>query len=113
MSKSGEPGEDDADATKLIGQPPMTPMASWTTAEPTGPVSVEPLGTVGRYELLKKIGTGGMGEVFLAQAAGPAGFQKKVVVKRVRAALAESERAVQMFLREARLAARLAHSNCV
>ena len=37
----------------------------------------------GRYLLESKLATGGMGEVFLARMMGPAGFEKKVVIKRV------------------------------
>src|SRR5438309_1486402 len=39
------------------------------------------LQTFGRYQLIKRIAVGGMGEVFLARQKGPVGFQKMVVVK--------------------------------
>jgi serine/threonine-protein kinase len=35
---------------------------------------------LGTYTLLKKLASGGMAEVFLAKVAGPAGFEKLVVV---------------------------------
>jgi serine/threonine-protein kinase len=54
-----------------------------------------------------------MGVVYLALAQGPAGFEKLKVVKRLRSDLASDPRAVQMFLAEARLAARLRHPNVV
>ena len=38
---------------------------------------------VGKYTLLKKIATGGMAEIYLARQAGPAGFEKLVVLKRI------------------------------
>ena len=65
---------------------------------------------MGRYTPLARLGHGGMADVFLAVARGPMGFNKLTVVKRLR----NSEEAhVQMFLDEARLAARLNHPNIV
>ncbi|WP_407653839.1 protein kinase domain-containing protein [Archangium lipolyticum] len=54
-----------------------------------------------------------MAEVFLAKAAGPMGFEKTLVLKRILPELAEEPAFVQMFLSEARLAARLTHPNIV
>ncbi len=68
---------------------------------------------LGRYKLLGLLGKGGMAEVFLATQDGPAGFQKTCVVKRIRRSLAEEPKFVDMFLREARVAARLNHPNLV
>ncbi len=34
------------------------------------------LGHIGRYELLARLGAGGMGEVFLARIQGTAGFAR-------------------------------------
>src|SRR5579863_7116037 len=52
-----------------------------------------------------------MGEVFLAQMQGMAGFEKPVVIKRLLPQLASDRAFVDMFLDEARLAARLHHPN--
>jgi len=68
---------------------------------------------LGKYQLVKCIARGGMAEIFLARVQGPAGFEKGVVVKRVLPHLSESSEFVQMFLDEARLAARLSHPNIV
>jgi serine/threonine-protein kinase len=76
---------------------------------PPPPVQTE----IGRYRLLRKLATGGMAEVYLAQAAGPAGFQKTLVLKRILPRLAEDSSFVEMFLNEARLAALLNHPNIV
>ena len=67
----------------------------------------------GRYQLVRKLATGGMAEVFLARADGPMGFQKKCVVKRILPHFTDDPSFVQMFLAEARLAAELNHPNLV
>jgi len=54
-----------------------------------------------------------MAEVFLAKAAGPMGFEKTLVLKRILPHLAEDPAFVEMFLGEARLAAQLEHPNIV
>ena len=69
--------------------------------------------TFGRYELIKKIATGGMAEIFLARQAGIEGFEKLLVLKRILPHLAENEEFVEMFLHEARVAVRLNHPNVV
>jgi serine/threonine protein kinase len=69
--------------------------------------------SVGKYQLLAILGRGGMADVFLALSRGPMGFNKLVVVKRLRAALADDTQFRNMFLDEARLAARLNHPNVV
>ncbi len=66
--------------------------------------------TTNRYELLAKLATGGMAEIFLARA-NLAGVQRYVVLKRVLQHRAENTHFVQMFLDEARLSAQLQHAN--
>jgi serine/threonine protein kinase len=66
---------------------------------------------MGKYVPLARLGDGGMADVFLAVARGPAGFNKLAVIKRLRNA--EDLSHVQMFLDEARLSARLNHPNIV
>ena len=68
---------------------------------------------IGRYQLIHKLATGGMAEVFLAKAAGPMGFEKLCVLKRILPHLASEPTFVDMFLSEARLAAQLNHPNIV
>ncbi len=78
--------------------------------------AAESEGTVyplGRYLVLAELGRGGMAEVYLALSRGPNGFNKLVVLKLLRAHLAEDDTFLQMFLAEARLAARLNHANIV
>lgn len=67
----------------------------------------------GDYEILDSLGVGGMGEVLLARKTGPSGFEKKVVLKRILPQYAADAPRLEMFLSEARLAARLNHPNIV
>jgi hypothetical protein len=68
---------------------------------------------VGRYRLIAELAHGGMGDVYLGVAQGPAGFSKLMVIKMLRPALSDDEQFLTMFLEEARLAARLNHPNVV
>ena len=70
-------------------------------------------GALGKYQLIAELGHGGMAEVFLALAAGPANFNKLAVIKQIRPQFAEDAEFLTMFLDEARLAARLNHPNVV
>ena len=65
----------------------------------------------GKYQLIKKLATGGMAEVWLARQTGIEGFSKNVVVKRILPHLAEDAEFVDMFGNEARIAARFNHPN--
>ena len=71
------------------------------------------LETYGRYQLVKKLATGGMAQIYLARQLGPEGFEKLLVVKRILPHLAENDEFITMFLDEARIAARLNHPNVV
>jgi len=68
---------------------------------------------LGPYELLRRIATGGMAEVYVARRAGPHGFQKTLAVKRILPQFARDADFVAMFVDEARVCARLAHPNIV
>src|SRR3954463_4720159 len=68
---------------------------------------------IGKYKLVRLIASGGMAEVYLARQAGAAGFEKMVCLKRILPHLARDKQFVEMFLNEARLAARLDHPNIV
>jgi len=67
----------------------------------------------GKFRDIVELGKGGMGDVFLTVASGPNGFNKLLVVKRLRETLASDPDFLLMFLNEARLAARLNHPNIV
>src|SRR4051812_35540207 len=68
---------------------------------------------LGRYTVIKRLASGGMAQVFLAQIDGAMGFTKAVVIKRIHAHLAEDPTLVEMFRAEAVLASRLDHPNLV
>ncbi|HEU4613822.1 MAG TPA: hypothetical protein VFS15_17135, partial [Kofleriaceae bacterium] len=53
---------------------------------------------LGRYELLARLATGGMGEIFLARLSGAEGFEKLYVIKRILAHLADDARFRQMLV---------------
>jgi serine/threonine-protein kinase len=76
-------------------------------------VTIEAGTPIGKYVVKRKLAEGGMAEIYLATAMGPEGFEKEVVIKRVRTFLADDEGFVQMFIAEARLASRLNHANVV
>jgi serine/threonine protein kinase len=65
---------------------------------------------LGRYTLTKKLGSGGMAEVFLARNETG---DRDVVVKVLFPHLADNEHFVMMFRREAEFASRVAHPNIV
>jgi serine/threonine protein kinase len=69
--------------------------------------------TLGPYEIVRRLGGGGMGETFLAVKRGPGGFEQRVCLKRVLPEHEGDETFVRFFLEEARIAATLRHSNIV
>jgi serine/threonine protein kinase len=67
----------------------------------------------GRYELLRKLATGGMGQIFLARPQGSPGLSRLLVIKRLLPHLATDRKFLHMFLDEAKIASRLDHANIV
>jgi serine/threonine protein kinase len=66
-----------------------------------------------RFELISELASGGMATVFLARLGGAGGFQRLYAIKRLHPHLATDREFIQMFLDEARLAARIHHPNVV
>ncbi len=66
---------------------------------------------IGKYEILTQLTSGGMAELFLGYTAGPGGFRKYVVVKRILPDAKDNEQFVKMFLDEARITAAFNHPN--
>jgi len=77
------------------------------------PANIGPGAVIGRWEVIRRIGSGGMADVYLCHARGEAGFEKVVALKLMHQHLARNQRAVDHFLDEARLAARVSHPNVV
>ncbi len=78
--------------------------------EPQAPRGTLSAGTeIGRYQLLRRLARGGMAELYLARDG--AGEGALCVLKLVLPHLAEDRQFVDMFLREARIAADLEHPN--
>src|SRR6185503_3972324 len=91
--------------------PPATPPAP--KGGPKAPDDLVSGSRLGKYEIVKRLATGGMAEIFLARVSGLPGFQKMVVIKRILPQLATKSDFIEMFLDEARIAATLQHPNVV
>jgi serine/threonine protein kinase len=68
---------------------------------------------LGNYELIAEIARGSTTDLLLARTRGIAGFERHVVIKRVRDERAGDAAFVEAFITEARLAATLHHHNVV
>lgn len=66
-----------------------------------------------RYELLSKLGSGGMADVFLAVQSGSEHMERFAVLKRMRALSELRDSATRMFTNEARVIASLNHPHIV
>lgn len=64
---------------------------------------------LGRYELVEKLATGGMADIFLARQWGDGGFVRAAVIKRLHSHLAERPAVLDDFRNEAQLLAILEH----
>lgn len=85
--------------------------------EPTGSVMTEEVDAIlgetidGRYEVLSRLGQGGMGFVFEAKDLALGG--QSVVLKTLRPQLVKDERSAQRFTREAMASARIDHPHVI
>lgn len=66
-----------------------------------------------RYTLIRKVGSGGMAEVWKARAHGAAGFRKTVAIKQVLGQFAKDPEFISRFISEAQVVAELVHPNIV
>jgi serine/threonine protein kinase len=68
---------------------------------------------IGGYEIVERVGVGGMAEAFRARAKGPGGFERELIIKRVLPHLEQDAEFVQGFMNEARILGMLNHPNVV
>lgn len=71
------------------------------------------MSTPQRYEVIEKLDSGGMAEVWKGKVRSVQGISKLVAIKRILPSLTKNEKFVEMFLDEARLSMRLNHANIV
>lgn len=87
---------------------------SKTTSNVGGPAGGgSPPNQLAQFEIVRRLGAGGMAEVFLAKKRGAEGTYKLLVVKRILPTHGASRRFRAMFIEEAQLATRLNHPNVV
>ena len=67
----------------------------------------------GKYQLLARIAAGTVAEVFQAKSHGVEGFEKVVVIKRIRRGFSADTRFVESFIEAAKKAVMLSHANVV
>ena len=65
----------------------------------------------GKYELLEKLATGGMAEIYRARYHAMPGVTKPLVIKKILPAFAGNPNFVSMFVNEAKIAVGLSHGN--
>ncbi len=63
------------------------------------------------YQILRKIASGGMGSVYLAEQLGADGFRKIVAIKTIKREYLKNKENVDLFVGEAKLVADLIHEN--
>ncbi len=68
---------------------------------------------LGHYRLIRRIGVGGMAEVYQAEVGGTQGFGKKLALKVLLPHLQRDQEVVNSFIDEANIAASLSHPNIV
>ncbi len=69
--------------------------------------------SVGAYEVVAKLRSGGMAELFLGKRRGTAGFERPVAIKVLHASLATDATLRTMLVDEARMAVQVRHPNVV
>src|SRR4051812_10022799 len=70
-------------------------------------------GSSGKYRLERRLGGGGMAEVFAGAAVGAEGFSRRVAIKRVLPGFSDDAGFARMFVAEAQISAQLVHPNIV
>jgi eukaryotic-like serine/threonine-protein kinase len=78
------------------------------TEKVAAPPLIEPHGHIGRFDIHRSLGAGGMGEIYEAYDTE---LQRTVAIKVLVSKFVENESMKQRFLREARMASQLNHPN--
>jgi serine/threonine protein kinase len=127
---SFEPAEPPATARHFGAQPEAAPSESGPRrsspypppsvgemlAAPEPQRAIEPQGDaryIGRYQVLCRIGRGGMGSVYLCRLSSQGGFRRLFALKLLRKHLLADSAAAHRFLEEARLSGHIHHPNVV
>jgi len=95
----------------VVGPPPRALSDPYLRARSAS--SSRNLTRIGRYEVIERIGVGGMAEVWKAKSIDPDGKIRIVAVKQLAPELDRDPQLVTMFLDEAALAAQLSHPGIV
>jgi serine/threonine protein kinase len=69
--------------------------------------------SIGKYQVVDRIGVGGMGEVFRARQTGEGGFVKYIALKSLLPQRSYDTEYLRRFLQEAKIVGRLSHQNIV
>lgn len=97
-------------STQLVAGPCHGPMSKVRSQTSLSDLIGEDFGP---YRLVRRLGVGGMAETYEAIRRGPSGFAQHVCLKLVLPFFRDNEDFILLFEREARLAAKLRHSNIV
>ena len=85
-------------------------MSSPETPSPKGATSTNKITHLGEFRLKRKLGAGGMGDVYLAEQES---LDRKVAIKTLKKKFANDPGFVERFYREAKAMAKLDHPNVV
>jgi serine/threonine protein kinase len=83
------------------------------SADPNPATAAEAPLRIGRYEIVAKVGVGGMAEIYRALARGPGRYQRELVIKRILPHLADEPDFVRAFIDEGKILGLLNHPNIV
>lgn len=104
-------------AIRVSSRPAVPPTATRPTIPSTtmrsAPKDDAGLPRVGRYEVLARLKSGGMGSVYLCRASGNAGFRRLFAMKVLNIAQERNETALADFFREATVLSQMHHPNIV
>ncbi len=76
-------------------------------------MQAQPIQTFGKYQILERIASGGMAEIYKARLEGIGGFQRMFAIKRVRPEFSTNSDFIEMLVDEAKIAGLLSHANIV